>query len=73
MAPPLEARLAHHLAEPASSGVTIHHEEQLADDGQEWRCSHVCRWRPGHWAPLAEGEIVVVSAGKLIEREGRQH
>ena len=26
----------------------------------------------GHWSPLAEGEIVVVSEGKLVEMAGRK-
>jgi predicted glutamine amidotransferase len=64
---------AHHLAEPASSGVPIHHEEHTADDAQEMALLASVPVTAGHWSPLAEGEIVVVSAGKLIEREGRPH
>lgn len=59
---------AHHLAEPASSGVTIHHEEQPADDAQEMALLASVPVTGGHWSPLAEGEIVVLSAGKFIEK-----
>jgi predicted glutamine amidotransferase len=57
----------HHVAEP-ESGVTIHHEEQRADDGQEMALVASVPVTAGHWSPLAEGEIVVLSAGRLIER-----
>lgn len=64
---------AHHVAEPAvadqpSSGVTIHSEEQPADDGQEMALFASVPVTGGHWSPLGEGEIVVLSAGKLVER-----
>jgi predicted glutamine amidotransferase len=59
----------HHLAEPASPGITIHHEEQTAD-AQEMVLFASVPVTGGHWSPLAEGEIVVMSAGKLIEKAG---
>ena len=60
---------AHHLAEPASSGVTIHHDQPAADDLQEIAVLASVPVTTGHWSPLAEGEIVVVSAGRLVTRE----
>jgi hypothetical protein len=60
---------ARHVAEP-QSGVTIHREEQSADDGQEMALFASVPVTTGHWSPLAEGEVVVVSAGRLVERLG---
>lgn len=59
---------AHHVVESAASGVTIHHEGQPADDGQEVALLASVPVTGGHWSPLAEGEVVVLSAGKLIEK-----
>jgi predicted glutamine amidotransferase len=62
-------RGVHHVVEP-QSGVTIHHEEQPGDDGQEMALFASVPVTADHWSPLAEGEIVVVSDGKLVERAG---
>lgn len=58
------------LAAPAASGVTIHHEKHAASDTQETTLLASVPVTGGHWSPLAEGEVVVLSAGKLVQRGG---
>jgi hypothetical protein len=55
------------IAPPAASGVTIHQDEQAAHDVQEIALLASVPVTGGHWSPLAEGEIVVVSAGQLVD------
>ena len=54
------------IAPPSVAGVTIHQDDQPADDAQEMTLLASVPVTGGHWSPLAEGEIAVVSAGKLV-------
>lgn len=56
------------IAPPPASGVTIHQDEQPADDAQEMAVLASVPVTGGRWSPLAEGEVVVLSAGNLVER-----
>jgi hypothetical protein len=58
------------IAPSAASGVTIHHEKHAASDVQEMTLLGSVPVSGGHWSPLAEGEVVVLSAGKVVERAG---
>jgi hypothetical protein len=53
---------------PTPSGVVIHADEQPEDKAQEMAVLASVPVTGGHWSPLAEGEIVVVSFGRLVER-----
>lgn len=50
----------------ATSGVTIHPNEHQHHEPQEMALLASVPVTTGGWRPLAEGEIVVVSAGELI-------
>lgn len=59
------------IAPPIASGVTVHADAHPAADVQEIALLASVPVTGGHWSPLAEGEIVVVSEGELVERKGR--
>ena len=55
------------IAAPEGSGVTIHADDHHhAGDAQDMALLASVPVTAGHWRPLAEGEIVVVSAGELV-------
>jgi len=56
------------IAPLAASGVTIHQDERGAEHTQELTLLASVPVTGGHWSPLAEGEVVVLSGGKLAER-----
>jgi predicted glutamine amidotransferase len=56
------------IAPPAASGVTVHAHPEATDNFQEMALFASVPVTGGRWSPLAEGEIVVVSAGELVER-----
>lgn len=49
---------------PTSAGITIHADTATADERQELTLLASVPVMAGHWSPLAEGEVVVVAAGK---------
>ncbi|MBL6651737.1 MAG: class II glutamine amidotransferase, partial [Reyranella sp.] len=55
------------IAPPAASGVTIHQDEQASEHRQEMALLASVPVTGGHWSPLAEGEVVVLSGGRLVE------
>lgn len=56
------------IAPPAESGVIVHAHPDSMDDFQEMALFASVPVTGGRWSPLAEGEIVVVLAGELVER-----
>ena len=56
------------IAPPAASGVVIHQDDQASEHTQELTLLASVPVTGGHWSPLAEGEVVVLSGGKLVER-----
>ncbi len=58
------------IVPPAASGVTVHADEHAIDGVQEMTLLASVPVTGGHWSPLAEGEVVVVSAGELVEEAG---
>ena len=58
------------LMPPAASGIVIHADEQPQDPVQEMTVLASVPVTGGHWSPLSEGEVVVLSAGELVERAG---
>ena len=56
------------IAPPIASGVTIHaNEHAAAHDAQEIALLASVPVTGGHWSPLAEGEVAVVSNGELVK------
>jgi predicted glutamine amidotransferase len=57
-----------------SAGIALHPQEAMdrpAADAQEMALFASVPVTKGHWSPLAEGEIAIVSSGELVRRQPR--